>query len=74
MCAEISTSFSECEEPKNIILNRLMISTAAFFRISQHLFGISGPTNIVFGLTQKLRITQGGYQTPKNNARHFDMS
>ena len=39
-----------------------------------HFFGISGPTNTVFGLTLNPRIIQGVYQTCKINARTFDMS
>ena len=39
-----------------------------------HFFGISGPTNTVFGLQLKPRIHQGVYQTCKINARTFDMS
>ena len=74
MFTEVSRSYSECEVPKNIILNRRMISNSEFFRISHHLFGIGGPTNTVFCLTLNLRINQDGDQTFKNNARHFDMS
>ena len=51
-----------------------MTSTSELFRICHFFFGIRGPTNTVFGLTQSRMITQGDWQTWKKSARHFDMS
>ena len=67
-------TFLESEVPKNIILNKHMTSTSAFFQMCHHFFGIGAPSNTVFGLTLNLRMDQDGHQTFKNNAMLFDMS
>ena len=74
MFTVVSCYFFESEVPKNIILNRVMISISAFSQTCHYFYGIGGPTKTVFGSILNLKINQGAHQSFKTNARNLHLS